>query len=94
MAEGIEEAWAEVAEACWWNTRVSSRVQNAAEDEEQAFVNAEKDAARALAQAALDGAHSHEGLYRCNCTTWAEGDRCREYKIDRTKIEALGKEAE
>ena len=49
---------------------------------------------RILALAVLDGAHSHEGLYRCNCTTWAEGDRCREYRTDRAKILALGKEGE
>ena len=50
--------------------------------------------ADAYAMAVLDGAHSHEGLYRCNCTTWAEGDRCREYRADRAKILALGKEGE
>lgn len=52
----------------------------------------ERVAARAYGLAVLDAAHSHPGLYRCNCTTWAEGDRCREYRTDLARIRALGKE--
>ena len=50
---------------------------------------AHEDAARDLALAVLDDEHST--LRRCNCITWAEGDRCRDYKASRTKIENLGK---
>lgn len=48
-------------------------------------------ALRALALAVLAAEHNIQATDRCNCMTWAEGDRCRDYKALRARIEALGR---
>lgn len=50
--------------------------------------------ARAGFLAVLEAAHTDAGgrSNNCNCTSWAEGDRCWDYKTARAQIEALGKE--
>lgn len=84
MELSIEEAWEDHDEALLCVQRGQ-----ACHPPDEAWKDAE-DAARALALAVLDDEHST--LRRCNCITWAEGDRCRDYKASRARIEALGKE--
>ena len=86
----IEEAFEVLSEACWWNIRVSGRVQSTTTERE--FVGIEKAAARALALAGFELG----GLRTCNSSacgsvqpdgsTW----RCR-HCAARAKIGALGK---
>ncbi len=59
--------------------------------------NQRVEAIRALALAVLDSEHSgqSDALGRCeggcNCTTWADGDRCRRYTATLRRIQELGR---
>ena len=84
----IEEAFEVLSEACWWNIRVSGRVQSTTTERE--FVGIEKAAARALALAVLEKEHDGSSDLSCRCMTWSKGVRCRSYGEARARIKALG----